>query len=175
MSKFSAIPQELKELNQWVLWKKTVIRGRIAKIPYSINGQMARTNNSGTWAAFNDVIDAYDLGGYDGIGFVFTTSDEYCGIDIDHCVDYDGYKPYLSDEAQKIVDLLDSYSEVSPSGAGVHIIIKGKKPNTKCRDGFSEIYEHGRYFCMTGADYINARNTIENRQNQLNLICGVLT
>jgi primase-polymerase (primpol)-like protein len=82
-----------------------------------------------------------------GIGFVFTESDPYCGIDLDDVIDENGV---IDPEAHAIIDKMDSYTEVSQSGRGIHIIVRGKKPNSQCRRGNVEIYDKGRYFALTG-------------------------
>ncbi len=65
--------------------------------------------------------------------------------------------------AQEIINKLDSYSEISPSGTGVKIFVRGKSPfdtgkNKKFpqyggegkKEAGIEIYDHGRFFCITG-------------------------
>jgi len=172
MNDFKSIPNELKTLKQWVLWKATPIKNRIAKIPFSINGKWAKTNDSSTWSSFEEVVKSFNDGDFNGIGFVFTKDDPYCGIDIDSCLEIDGYKPMLTEEASYIVDLLQSYTEISPSGTGVHIIVKASKSTKLCRPNGIEIYEFGRYFCMTGNELFESWE-VEERQEQLNQICMV--
>ena len=79
---------------------------------------------------------------------MFTEDDPYVGIDLDGCRDPITGK--MMEGAQKIIDNLDSYTEVSPSGTGVKIICRGTKPGKKCRKGDIEMYEHGRFFTVTG-------------------------
>ena len=56
-----------------------------------------------------------------GVGFRFTGSD-YIGIDLDHV--YNGTSGTMTEEASAIVRLCGSYTEVSPSGDGLHIIVR---------------------------------------------------
>lgn len=149
---FNDIPSELKALPQWILWKKEKRNGKDTKIPYQVDGNEARSNDRRTWSTFATAVKFYMHGGYDGIGFVFSRQDNYIGIDIDKCV-VDG-KPNAF--ATEIIDTLDSYTEFSPSGNGLHIIIKGSLPLSVCNTGRKnakyglEIYQHSRYFTFSG-------------------------
>ena len=93
-------------------------------------------------------------GEFDGIGFVLSDADPYLGFDLDDCIGPEGQ---LSSQVQSIIDRLDSYSEISPSGNGIRIIMEGKLPEgVKNRrsdiDGAKavEIYDRARYLTMTG-------------------------
>jgi len=149
---FNDIPAELKALPQWILWRSEKKSGRYTKVPCQVNGEMAQANNRRTWSTFATAVKFYLEGNYDGIGFVFSRQDNYIGIDIDKCV-VDG-KPNTF--ATEIIDTLDSYTEFSPSGNGIHIIIKGNLPQSVLGTGRKntkhglEIYSYGRYFTFTG-------------------------
>ncbi|MCM3527872.1 phage/plasmid primase, P4 family [Cytobacillus oceanisediminis] len=149
---FNEIPAELKALPQWILWRKEERGGKPTKVPYQVNGEMAQANNRRTWSTFATAVKFYLEGDYDGIGFVFSRQDHYIGIDIDKCVV--GGK--VNSFANEIIDTLDSYTEFSPSGNGIHIIIKGGLPQSVLGTGRKntkhglEIYSYGRYFSFTG-------------------------
>ncbi|WP_191556586.1 phage/plasmid primase, P4 family [Metabacillus idriensis] len=149
---FNEIPAELKALPQWILWKSERRNNKPTKVPYQVNGEMAQANNRRTWSTFATAIKFYLEGDYDGIGFVFSRQDNYIGIDIDKCV-VDGKTNTFSTE---IIETLDSYTEFSPSGNGIHIIIKGNLPQAVLGTGRKntkhglEIYSYGRYFSFTG-------------------------
>ena len=149
---FNSIPSELKSLPQWILWKAESRDGKPTKVPYQVDGEMAQANNRRTWSTFATAVKFYLEGDYSGIGFVFSRQDNYIGIDIDNCV-VDG-KPNTF--ATEIIDTLDSYTEFSPSGNGLHIIIKGGLPQNVLGTGRKntqhglEIYSYGRYFTFTG-------------------------
>ncbi|WP_158027035.1 VapE domain-containing protein [Sporomusa sphaeroides] len=84
---------------------------------------------------------------YDGIGFMFSGS-PFVGIDIDHCVE----NGVISEFAQGIIQQMNSYTEFSPSGTGIHIICRGTVPpggNKNSKLGL-EMYSSSRYFTMTG-------------------------
>jgi len=95
---------------------------------------------------FADALAALQKGDFDGIGFVFSSGDPYCGIDLDGCSNPETGE--LAKWAKEIVDDLDGYAEVSPSGRGVHVIMRGKSPSR--RRGQIEIYSSERFFTMTG-------------------------
>jgi putative DNA primase/helicase len=149
---FNEIPAELKALPQWILWKSEKRNGKPTKVPYQANGEMAQANNRRTWSTFATAVKFYLQGEYDGIGFVFSRQDNYIGIDIDKCVTDE--KPNTF--ATEIIDTLDSYTEFSPSGKGIHIIVKGNLPQGVIGTGRKntkhglEIYSYGRYFTFTG-------------------------
>ncbi|MEX3621886.1 phage/plasmid primase, P4 family [Viridibacillus arvi] len=149
---FNDIPAELKALPQWILWRFEERGGKKTKVPYQQDGEMAQANNRRTWSTFATAVKFYMEGNYDGIGFVFSRQDSYIGIDIDKCVADD--KPNTF--ATEIIDTIDSYTEFSPSGTGIHIIIKGSLPQSVMGTGRKntkhglEIYSYGRYFTFTG-------------------------
>lgn len=157
---YNDIPQELKECRQWICHKD-----KIPKSPlYDGN---ARTTDPNTWGSFEQAVGAVSKYGYSGIGFVFTTNSPYCGIDIDHCINADTGE--LNEKAADIVNVMDSYTELSPSGTGLHIIYKGalhkewkKKVNNALGEGVHlEMYQTERYFTVTGNAYNGCRNIAE--------------
>jgi putative DNA primase/helicase len=156
------IPSELTKLKQWVLWRLELNeKGEYTKIPYQVSGVKAKTTDPSNWATFDMV--SKKSKNYSGYGFVFTDSDPYIGIDLDKCITEGKAESW----AQEIIKRLDSYNEVSQSGNGVHIIIKGKLPlGCGNRKGQIEVYEKERYFCMTGIVYQDIKN-INERQDVL--------
>lgn len=149
---FNEIPAELKALPQWILWKFETRNGKQTKVPCQVTGEMAQANNRRTWSTFATAVKFYLEGDYDGIGFVFSRQDNYIGIDIDKCV----VEGKTNAFATEIIDTLDSYTEFSPSGKGIHIIIKGGLPQSVLGTGRKstkhglEIYSYGRFFTFTG-------------------------
>ena len=149
-----AIPRELRDLDQWVGWKRVHRDGasKPTKIPLDAKtGNTASTTDPTTWASFEAALAAFRSGQGDGIGFVFSPDDPYTGIDLDHC--YDPVTGTMADWAQDIIDRFDSYTEWSPSGMGIHIIIKAQLPGKGRRKGSIEMYSEGRYFTVTGAKF----------------------
>lgn len=134
------IPEELKKLPYWICHEKKVPKnprtGRNLSGPYD------------KWGTdFETAATATKKYKFDGLGFVFKSDNVYCGIDIDKCV-VDGL---LSSEAERMVKMCGSYSEFSPSGSGVHIIVKNsgnKKISLKRKE--IEVYSSDRYFTVSG-------------------------
>ena len=144
-SNIDNIPEELQALKQWVCWDST-------KLPINVRtGKKAEVDNPGTWCTFEEAQEAVLSGKYRGMGFVLTEDDPYVIIDLDHVIDPDTGE--ILPWAQDIIELMDSYTEVSQSGTGIHIIIRGKKPGDRCksRNGQIEIYDHSRYFALTAS------------------------
>jgi primase-polymerase (primpol)-like protein len=133
------IPEELRQRAQWVVHKE--------KVPYIAGGVgRASSTDSLTWRTFEEAVQALQTGRYDGIGFVFSSGDPFAGVDLDNCRDPETGE--LEEWAQKTIKVLDGYTEVSPSGTGVHIIVRGKAPNKK--RGQVEAYSSERFFTVTG-------------------------
>ena len=143
--------EELKKFAHWVVWKKEKRGDKLTKVPYKPNGQLAKSNDPQMWSVFH--VAASSASRFDGIGFVFSDSDPYLFIDLDHVLDEN--KEIKSEWARKLVDALDSYTEISPSGDGLHIFAKGEIPSGwKKRKHFDdgtgvEVYQSGRYSTVT--------------------------
>jgi hypothetical protein len=157
------IPQELRDTPQWVAWHLQKRDGKSTKLPINPHtGGQASTTNPQTWATFDEALEAVGRCGLTGVGFVFTESDPYIGVDLDKVVDPETGR--LDARAHHIVNRLDSYTEVSQSGTGLHIIVKAKLPPTGRRKDKFEIYDTARFFCMTGHHLAGTLHTIEARQ-----------
>ncbi len=139
----------LQEYPQWVVWRREVRDSKETKIPYRADGKgRASSTDAKTWATYQAACDAYAAGEYDGIGFVFTQNDPFTGVDLDKC--RNPQTGEIKAWAQAIVDRLNSYTEITPSSTGLHVIIKGKLPPGGNRRGNIEFYDHARYFTITG-------------------------
>ena len=142
--KVEGIPEELRVRPQWVVWK--AVGDKPDKVPYSARtGRRASSTDLLTWSTFQEALEAYENGDYAGLGFVFSSADPYTGIDLDDCVDADGE---IALWALEIVRYFDSYTELSASGSGLHIIIRGDVPNR--RKDEVEVYSSKRFFTVTG-------------------------
>jgi len=140
------VPPELASLPNWVRWDEN-------KVPLQADGiTRARSNDPTTWARFDDVK------AFDRIGFMFRKEDGLVGIDLDGAI----VGSSLADWAQEIVEDFASYTEISPSGTGVHIFCKGdwpangwhkikigEKPTNGSKQPGVEVYNHERYFTFT--------------------------
>jgi len=149
--RFENVPPEIRPLPQWVAWRFEFRPGarKWAKVPVSPDsGEMARTNSPCTWASFEKAVDFCQSKSLDGIGFVFTPDDPFCGVDLDHC--RDRRTGQLTQPAEQQVRRLGSYTEISPSGTGLKCIVKGTLPAGNRRAGNLELYNAGQYFTITG-------------------------
>lgn len=152
--RFSDIPQELKNLPNWICWK-AVPQPRpddpehIGKIPINPRtGGKAQSNNPDTWTDFDTALKASEQ--HSGIGFMFGNS-PFFGVDID------GIEPDIREFldggngiVSEFIHALRSYAELSPSGKGIHIICRGELPQGARRRGNVEMYDSGRFFTVTG-------------------------
>src|SRR5208337_404639 len=160
---YESVPQELKDLPNWVGWKLELNEDKKpTKIPYSRPGIKASTRDPRSWVKFDDVCNIISSK-EKGIGVVFD-GNGIVGIDLDHCFNLDGT---ILVKFEEVLSVLDSYTEVSPSGNGLHIFIKCKEipyysrdlPTDEHPEGLEhfgkkknnlEIYSKVRYFTITG-------------------------
>ena len=130
------VPNEIKALPNWVCYRMEDRAGQSkpTKVPYNpTTGDHAKANDPLTWTDYEACVAAVEGGEYDGVGFEFGSG--YVGIDLDHCREAETGE--IEDWAQDVIAHLDSYTEISPSGTGVHIILKGSLPPGRRRDGIA--------------------------------------
>ncbi len=155
------IPAELRELNQWVCWQYKKRKGTETKVPINAaTGYEADCTDHRSFSSFESALKRLDENSnLNGVGFVFSDDDPYVGIDSDDCIQ-DGQ---FSESALNLLQRFpQSYAEISPSGQGLKLWIKGKLPisdepdkNGKRRTGRKnpklgvEAYCRGRYFTVT--------------------------
>jgi primase-polymerase (primpol)-like protein len=162
------VPCELTEFKQWVLWKRVSVDGRTAKLPISAwSGKAAACDKPESWTSFRHACYAVRKYKAEGIGFVFTPDDPFCGIDLDHCRDTAGK---LTSEAAELVRKLNSYTELSPSGSGPHITVKAALQGLGRRTRAIEVYTAGRYFTVTGKHVAGTLHEIEERSAEVQAI-----
>lgn len=161
------IPQELTELKQWCIWRYVERGDKVTKLPINpADNTFAKSNDESTWADLQTAREGYQKYNADGLGFFF--KEPYMGIDIDDIgEELERYK--RGDIQENIVfefyESLKSYTEISPSGNGIHIILKGEIPGSRRRKENVEMYDSGRFFTMTG-DSLGKYETV-NESNPL--------
>lgn len=150
VKQYERVPAELRALKQWVVRK--------GKVPYQPTGYPAKPDTPATWCSFEQATTALKGGSYDGVGFVFNHNG-IVGVDLDHVVD--PVTAQLKPWAQDVVNHLNSYTEYSPSGTGLHIFVKGdipvdgkKRQIDKVTNEAVEFYKAKRYFTVTGNVYL---------------------
>lgn len=173
------IPHELRERPQWVLWRTETKGDRPTKLPFTVSGAMAKSNDPNTWTTYAKAVAAAD--GYDGIGFMFSADDPFCGIDLDAC--RDPQSGSVAEWAKEIIRNLDTYAEVSPSQTGVKLFCKatlnadtGRKleldyPPVADKHPAIEIYAKLRYFAVTGQRLAGISPRVEERSQQVAELC----
>lgn len=143
-------PNELKNQNQWLVWKFEQHDGdkKPRKVPYYVSGKkrFGKQGDESDLASLSDFDTAAELvnfGQYDGLGFALLPNDNFIGIDIDSNAD-----PELT---KKLIAGINSYTEVSPSGNGYHIWVTGNTRTFKNNDVGIEVFCNAQFLTMTGA------------------------
>jgi len=151
----------MKKVANWVCHRN--------KIPIDPKtGGNAKSNDSSTWGTYEQAKTLMERDkSISGLGFMFANS-PYVGIDIDHCIQ----DKKFSDLSREVITTVQSYTEISPSGTGVHIICKGKLNGAgrKNSELGLEIYDTGRYFTVTERALKNFK-IIGERQQEIDSIC----
>jgi putative DNA primase/helicase len=170
------IPNELKALPQWVCWKWELrpdskgVRKWTKPLHNTRNNRYAYSTKPESWTDFEEALAAAPR--FDGIGFVFAPDDPYTGVDLDNCIDANGT---LASWAAEIVADLDTYTEISPSGSGLKLWVRGELPASGRSKGGQgsdgrgkiEMFSVARYFTVTGHRWESAPGAVHERQKQL--------
>ena len=155
--KYGVVPAEMKALKQWVLWG---MNEKNPKCPYTPNNShvCAEADNAATWSDFETAAAAVSRLGRGGIGFELGNG--IAGIDLDHAINENGE---LSEFARSIVDRMNSYTELSPSGQGLHILFMVSESEETLRERLGgklggkkasiELYFGVHYLTVTGNPY----------------------
>jgi putative DNA primase/helicase len=165
MSAYEVIPEELRQRPQWINWRFVERGGKLQKVPVSARtGQSLDHLDPANHRSFEDTVHFLDSEYIDGVGYVFSEEDPFLGVDLDDVLDPDTGE--IQSWAANVVEKLDSYAEISPSGTGVHIIMRGKIPANRKR-GPLEIYDHAHFFTITGKRLSGTPKQIEEHQEAL--------
>jgi len=166
-----ALPSEMTKRDHWIVWKVDTRNGKETKIPISPHTrQFGKTDDPQTWATYEKASKLVNKKPQKyGLGFVFTEDDPIVGIDLDHVREPETGR--VTDErAKDIINTLDSYTEISPSGDGYHVIVKGRMPSGRNRKGEIEMYDSGRFFTVTGNRVPGTEPEVKNRDSPLRVI-----
>ena len=167
----AGIPVELRALPRWVCWQfEKTRKGKRTKVPRDAKApeRPASTTDPATWAPFEQALAVKEAAAFDGVGFVF--GPPYFGVDLDGC--RDPATGAVEPKAAAAVARIDTYTEVSVSGRGVHLIGRGALPSgdplsDRRRKGHVEMYDAGRYFTMTGIPLNGQARPIADRQAEI--------
>lgn len=174
---FERIPAELRALPQWVAWRYETREGKRTKMPIDPrNGARAKANDPATWTNFRAAVAAAEQHGYDGIGYEPTAADPFVLFDLDHC--RDAATGTIQAAAQTIVDDFATYTEASPSGTGLRLVMRARKPaSAGCKKTLPsiaiEVYEERHFLTMTG-DVVGEVTEIRDCQAALDTLCSEL-
>ncbi|MDR1409775.1 MAG: hypothetical protein LBJ12_05865 [Oscillospiraceae bacterium] len=165
---YQNIPDLLRVKPNWVVWG---VVGESLKSPFQPDALLrlstvpAKSGVPETWGGFEQAVLCVERGLAAGIGYEFDGSGIY-GVDLDHVISDSGT---VAPEAQVIVEGLNSYTEISPIGHGLHIFVTAEGANItrhRKQGGFVEIYSNARYFTVTGNVY-GSFNQIADRPAEL--------
>ena len=161
--------EELSQLKQWVCWKLISAK----KIPFTPFGKSVSSHEDASeqWSDYESCCREAEHPKYknqhhglDGIGFVFSGDDPYVGIDLDNCRDPGTGK--INEFATEVIKTMDTYTEISQSGKGVHMIAIGHHMEKGHNSPKIEMYSHRRYFIFTGNHLGGTPDTINERTLQ---------
>lgn len=167
---FDRTPEELRNVRQWHCWRlEKNDKGEDVKIPRQVNGSHAKSNDSSTWTDFETAVDASQF--YSGLAFEIT--DPWTGIDLDDCLDENGIRPWCLEILCRFDGV--GFAEVSPSGNGIKILTRGRKPagsrsQKKFDEGGIECYDNRRFWTITG-DLYNGQDEIGDGQAAIDWLC----
>ena len=170
------IPNLLKDLDQWVVWKalKKDNGSKVSKVPIDpISGRNIDALNKKNHMDFDTAFHKYEIGSGSGIGFVLTGEPlkisnklfYIVGVDIDNVID-----SHAKNCARKLVKNIGSYCEISPSGNGVRVFALSSIPVGKGQSNSGEMYYEKRFLTVTGRGpyrkLVDASNVLQSIENQ---------
>lgn len=155
------IPTDLRALPNWVCHRD--------KQPFNPRtGYGASHSDPRTWTTFPEAYAAWHRG-YHGLGCAITVP--YVGIDFDHCVDR--ATGAIDRWVAEWLARLDSYSEYSFSGTGIHTWVRAAL-DAACKTPRAELYGRARFFTMTGNRVLGTPAAIEARQDVVDALVAEL-
>lgn len=153
------LPGELVAAPRWIVWRYELDADGDAWTKRPVNAKNgksgAKSTDARTWATLDEAIARYDAGGFDGL--MFALGDGFAGVDLDHCIDTETGElgrvesKFLTFDAGAIVERFGTYAEVSPSGEGVHLLMRGELPVGGRKSRNVEMYNTSRFLSITGA------------------------
>lgn len=142
----------LRALPQWLTWDYVwdEKKGKWQKPPRSCHtGSRASGTDPRNWGGFDEALITATREGLAGVGFSLSADDGLTGIDLDNCRDPE--TGTFTGLAKEILDLGETYAEISPSGKGIRLFALGKVERAWKNDPLGiEIYGQGRYLTVTG-------------------------
>jgi putative DNA primase/helicase len=177
------IPAELRAKPNWVRWKLETVNGRSTKVPYQLSGAKASSTDPTTWATYDAISSGAVLSENQGIGVV--TDGSFVGFDLDGC--RNPQTGEIKEWAQRIINSLGTYTEVTPSGYGMRVYTLGQLPENSPRRfsltptaGFGdkvaiEVYDKERYFTVTGNRFGDTSKIDSSNALQAYDLCRIIS
>jgi putative DNA primase/helicase len=155
------IPEPLPGLRCAVVWRRELRAGKWTKVPYTPQRPWRRASvtDPATWGTFPTAVAVVQAGRADGVGS--TLGERRMGADLDHV--RDPATGIIAPDAQAMVAVLDSYTEISPSGTGLRVLAFGALPPGRRRRGNIELYDNARFLTITGQHVAGTPSTLEER------------
>lgn len=138
------IPAELKAIPQWGPWTLKKKGDRLDKVP------VFSTNKPEQWKPYIEALAMLKPG--QQMGLCVTGLSDLIALDLDKCLDEEGRPARW---AASIIEMMGSYTEVTPSGRGLRIFVLGRlDADWQVKEGevAMEVYSGhgGRYLTVTG-------------------------
>jgi putative DNA primase/helicase len=159
---------ELQDLPQWVVWRGELEDSKQKKIPYNPHYRNARASVKipKSWGTLDESLTALESGHYSGLGFMITPP--LVMIDLDHSID-SATQTITDPQAAEIVQSINSYTELSPSGTGLHVLAYGQLPGKGIHTAI-EMYGQDRFTTITTHHVAGTPTTIEQRQEAIDAL-----
>jgi putative DNA primase/helicase len=167
------IPAEMRALKRWVCYRLVSDPEKPdkkpSKVPHQINGTLAKSNDPATWSTFEQACAAVDAGKFPGFSYALAAEDGLVCVDLDNARNPENWQPL--DWAAPIIHKLASYTEVSPSGTGYHIFVRGTIPKASHKQGSNvELYAGAKIMATTGELGFDGYKTIESCPEELDVL-----
>jgi Family of unknown function (DUF5906)/Primase C terminal 1 (PriCT-1) len=156
------IPSLMRADKRWVVWRFSADGKKLPHDPRDPKGRAIDTTDEKFWVDYDTAAKVVEAGGVDGLGFVL--GDGWAGVDLDDV--RDPATGVITPAAKVIVQALDSYTEISPSGTGLKLFIKAWLGKNHKRVGL-EIYGYSRYFTVTGLHMADTPTEPQARSGEL--------
>ena len=153
-----SVPTQLVNEAQWVCQKE-----KIPKVPDG-SDDAASTSDQTTWGSFDEAYNASKKGKEVGLGFVLTEDDPYLAVDFDDVRDPDSGE--TEEWVLEAVDRWDAYTEISPSGTGLHVWLKGvTEPDWWVDTDHIEVYDSGQFITVTNDHFSDTPTRVATPSN----------
>ena len=156
---------------RWVNYRLQTVDGKVTKVPYAVTGLKASSIDPSTWSTHDEAVRVSEK-----VGIIFTPDQKLLGIDIDHCLREGEIVHEQKEAIAALIHEADTYTEISPSGEGLHLILIIDEPLpllTNKKAPF-ECYTSARYFTVTGASFGESRPVRTVTTEEANCLLAII-